>query len=656
MAVHWQEVWMMHRRHEPHLIHLQYRPDIDGLRAVAILSVVLFHAWPGLIPGGYAGVDVFLVISGFLISGIIFSSLEHDRFSLSEFYVRRVRRIFPALIIVLSACLAFGWLVLFADEYSQLGKHASAGAGFVQNFVLWSEVGYFDNAAASKPLLHLWSLAIEEQFYIFWPLLLAFVWKRRWNFLAITALIAVASFMMNLHLTIIGLQTDAFYLPFTRFWELMAGGVLAYLALHHPRSIGRFKDVQSVAGAVLLLAGLLLLGNPDEFPGWRAMLPVLGAYLLISAGAEAQINRILLASKPMVWIGHISYPLYLWHWPLLSFLGILSPHPSAWMKVAMLFASVLCAWMTYALVERKIRAYGRWVVKTLLAAMMLIAVTGALVFFSNGLPQRNVNKPLHGLDAKSFKASRRSDGSCREQFGMQPIKEEVCLTNSEQPKVLFLGDSHAMALYSAIHDGKYALQAMLISAHGCTTYPYLKYTLPFKKIYGNNCTETATRGVEAALAIDSVDTVVISNRGPRVETDVIYHDAVRSYDVKEAVLVGNEGLIRALLKAGKKVIFVIDTPKLRSDLHTCLRQSGFGKSVNCAPTRSEHDAFHREYLATVRQIQKDIPDLVVFDPTPLFCDHEQCRFLDEQANLMYFDSHHVSIAASRQMLGRMFRE
>lgn len=653
MAVHWTEVWMMHRRHEPHLIHLQYRPDIDGLRAVAILSVVLFHAWPGLIPGGYIGVDVFFVISGYLISGIIFSSLEHDRFSLTEFYVRRIRRIFPALVIVLAACLAFGWFVLYADEYGQLGKHAAAAAGFVQNFVLWSETGYFDNAASSKPLLHLWSLGIEEQFYIVWPLLLAFVWKRRWNFLAITALIAVVSFVMNLHLTIIGLQSDAFYLPFARFWELMAGGILAYLALHRPSSIERFKEGQSVAGAVLLLAGLLLLGNKDEFPGWRALLPVLGAYLLISAGPEAHINRKLLASKPMVWIGLISYPLYLWHWPLLVFLGILYPHSSVWMNVATLVASVLLAWMTFALVERKIRAYGR-VVKLLLAAMILIAVTGALVFFAKGLPQRDVNKPLHGLDAKSFKASRRSDGSCRELFGMQPIKEEVCLTNSAQPKVLFLGDSHAMALYSAIHDGKYSLQAMLISSQGCTTYPFLKSTLPFKKIYGNYCTETAIRGVEAALAIASVDTVVISNRGPRVETDVIYHDAARSYDVKEAFLVGNEGLIRTLLKAGKKVIFVIDTPKLKRNVHGCLQRGIFGQSVDCASTRSEHDAYHQEYLANVRQIHADFPGLIVFDPTSLFCDHEQCRFQDEQGNLLYFDSHHISSEASRQMLGRMF--
>lgn len=186
----------MHKK-LPHLAHPKYRPDIDGLRAVAIVSVIAFHAFPGRMPGGFIGVDIFFVISGFLISTIIFSSLERDRFSLEEFYIRRIRRIFPALILVLLACLVFGWFVLLKDAYAQLGKHTAAGAGFIQNFVLWRESGYFDTDAETKPLLHLWSLAIEEQFYIFWPLLLAFVWKRRWSFLKITSVIAIVSFAAN---------------------------------------------------------------------------------------------------------------------------------------------------------------------------------------------------------------------------------------------------------------------------------------------------------------------------------------------------------------------------------------------------------------------------------------------------------------------------
>jgi peptidoglycan/LPS O-acetylase OafA/YrhL len=219
------------RLSDKHLTHPKYRADIDGLRAIAVLSVVGFHAFPHLIRGGLIGVDIFFVISGFLISTIVFDSLDRKCFSFAEFYSRRIRRIFPALIVVLIASFAFGWFALLADEYKQLGKHIAAGAAFVSNFVFWNESGYFDNAAASKPLLHLWSLGVEEQFYLVWPLLLWVAWQKRFNLLIIAVLVAVISFALNAQ----GIGKDAvatFYSPQTRFWELMVGSMLAWLALH----------------------------------------------------------------------------------------------------------------------------------------------------------------------------------------------------------------------------------------------------------------------------------------------------------------------------------------------------------------------------------------------------------------------------------------
>ncbi|MFA6121206.1 MAG: acyltransferase, partial [Sideroxydans sp.] len=206
----------------PHLTHPKYRADIDGLRAIAILAVVGFHAFPTWVKGGFIGVDVFFVISGFLISTIIFGSLSRDAFSFAEFYARRIKRIFPALFLVLVASFVFGWFALLADEYKQLGKHIAGGAGFVSNFVLWGESGYFDNAAETKPLLHLWSLGIEEQFYFVWPLLLWFAWKRRFNLLTIALVVAVVSFALNVF-TVRSDPVAAFYSPLTRFWELMVG-------------------------------------------------------------------------------------------------------------------------------------------------------------------------------------------------------------------------------------------------------------------------------------------------------------------------------------------------------------------------------------------------------------------------------------------------
>jgi peptidoglycan/LPS O-acetylase OafA/YrhL len=176
-----------------HLSHPKYRADIDGLRAIAVLSVVGFHAFPAVLKGGFIGVDIFFVISGFLISTIMFENLQRNQFSFLEFYTRRILRIFPALLTILVACFAFGWFVLVTDEYTQLAKHIVGGAGFVSNFILWNESGYFDNSSDTKPLLHLWSLGIEEQFYIFYPVFLWLAWQRRINLLIATLAIALIS-------------------------------------------------------------------------------------------------------------------------------------------------------------------------------------------------------------------------------------------------------------------------------------------------------------------------------------------------------------------------------------------------------------------------------------------------------------------------------
>ncbi|WP_445577643.1 Acyltransferase [Pseudomonas sp. E141] len=204
--------------------YLKYRPDIDGLRAVAVLAVVLYHAFPRDFPGGFIGVDVFFVISGYLITGILIKSLSRDSFSILDFYARRIRRIFPALLLVLFSCLLFGWFFLIDSEFQQLGKHAASGAGFVANLVLWSESGYFDSAAEMKPLLHLWSLGIEEQFYLVWPFVLWLAWQFR---RASLALVPVLLFIISFYFSVTMVHVDpvgAFYSPLTRFWELAVGG------------------------------------------------------------------------------------------------------------------------------------------------------------------------------------------------------------------------------------------------------------------------------------------------------------------------------------------------------------------------------------------------------------------------------------------------
>jgi peptidoglycan/LPS O-acetylase OafA/YrhL len=247
-----------------------YRPDIDGLRAIAVGAVVAFHTFPNIFKGGFVGVDVFFVISGFLISGIIVDDIEKDQFSYLNFYKRRIRRIFPALLVVIAATLIAGWYVLLPDEFQRVGKDLAAGAGFATNFILWDEAGYFDVASETKPLLHLWSLAIEEQFYIVWPLVLGLIWIRQRGLLLATLSIASVSFAYNVFSIEHHHADAAFYSPLSRFWELMLGGVLAYLVRQKAQWLSGFRSLQSAFGLSLIAISVFFLNKATAFPGfWR---------------------------------------------------------------------------------------------------------------------------------------------------------------------------------------------------------------------------------------------------------------------------------------------------------------------------------------------------------------------------------------------------
>jgi peptidoglycan/LPS O-acetylase OafA/YrhL len=399
---------------EIELTHPKYRADIDGLRALAVLSVVGYHAAPSWVKGGFIGVDIFFVISGFLISTIIFENIQRNSFSFIEFYSRRIRRIFPALFIVLTACFAFGWFALFDDEFKQLGKHIAGGAWFISNFVLWNESGYFDNAASTKPLLHLWSLGIEEQFYIVWPLLLWAASKKKLNWFAIISTIVAVSFALNLYSAHYNAIAD-FYSPQTRFWELLVGSVLAYAALSKQKTSVFFDQIAADAirhiipiqakiqnnvvlrncvsslGILAVVASVMLITDDKRYPGAWALLPTLGTAMLIVAGTQTWINHRILANPVFVWFGLISYPLYLWHWPLLTFTRIFENEtPKGVIRLEVIIISIVLSWMTFRLVELPIRSGKSNQSKSfiLLVLMIVIGGVGYATYKLNGIQTR----------------------------------------------------------------------------------------------------------------------------------------------------------------------------------------------------------------------------------------------------------------------------
>ena len=447
---------------------LGYRSDIDGLRAVAVLSVVAFHLSPRRFKGGFVGVDIFFVISGFLISSIIYNELESGTFSIIEFYVRRIRRIYPALFIVLASVCVAGWFFVLPSDFLPLGKQIIGGSTFIANFVLWWQSGYFSPGAEQKPLLHLWTLGVEEQFYLIFPLICIVFYRAKSRWALPIAFLAIAIISMALNVVFINRYTDTvFFLPFSRFWELFVGAGLSLclqrnlLVPWESHLLAKWRTGIGLLGLVALAVSIFGINQEDLFPGWWALLPTLGAALVIAAGESSWANRHILSFKPAVFVGLISYPLYLWHWPILSFLNIAN---SSWgfevtthMRRAGIVLAFVLAYLTYQFVELPIRRVKQrerrrrgalW----LLGCVFATGAFGALVVLLGGIPAR-VSNEIAALDHTHWAELPDSwrDGTCflrPDQFPESFSSNCVDLGEGHAAErlVLIWGDSHAADL------------------------------------------------------------------------------------------------------------------------------------------------------------------------------------------------------------------
>jgi peptidoglycan/LPS O-acetylase OafA/YrhL len=445
-----------------------YRADIDGLRAISILLVVGYHAQPWLVPGGFIGVDIFFVISGFLISRIILGKLKAGTFSATEFYARRVRRIFPALIVVLAATYLIGWFVLLPDQFSLLGKSIAAGVAFVSNLFQLSQAGYFAPDAAENPLLHLWSLGIEEQFYIFWPpvLLMLFGSKRRWLWIAA---IAAVSFGVSL-MIFYGYKEWSFYSPVSRAWELLAGGMVASRYIDHPereqRSFAHQHNLLAMTGIAAILGAALGLDKGSPFPGVYALLPVLGAVLII-VSPNSWVNRFLLSNRPMVLIGLISYPLYLWHWPLLSYLAIIRHGVPNFVEIWIaVLVAVGLSWLTFRFVEIPLRRRPN-VVPRLSFALMAVGMVGIVTTAASGLGFRF---PPEIRDIALLPLQ--SNAGLRDRCFLEVPGSRFdsnCVEPGDNPLLFLWGDSTAAALLPGLKKAQQTVPFRLarFAAPGC---------------------------------------------------------------------------------------------------------------------------------------------------------------------------------------------
>lgn len=649
----------------PHLSHPKYRPDIDGLRAVAVLAVIGFHAFPSLMKGGFIGVDVFFVISGFLISTIIFESLERGSFSYLEFYSRRIKRIFPALLLVLIATYSFGWFTLLADEYKQLGKHLAAGASFISNFVLWREAGYFDNSAETKPLLHLWSLGIEEQFYIVWPVLLWVASKRKFNLFALTLTVALISYYLNLK----GIREDSiatFFSPLTRFWELLCGGMLAWFSLNRSSSFAEIKsqsekwvfNILSLIGCVLLVYGFLWISKTTSFPGNWAFVPVLGAVLIIGSGSEAWINQKILSNKIVVWFGLISFPLYLWHWPLLTFARIIEGQPpSRDIRFCAVLLSIFLAWLTYALIERPIRLATQIKFKVVVPVLLLIAVgcIGFGTYKRDGLLFRNIVK-LNSIEKRVLVSDGLPAMPCDQIVGLDGKWCSIYKSNKTIPnkKILIWGDSSVRSFLPVFKDLAINQNFTLVSVSHPSCPPILgarktDFLFPESKSYCS--TGLMQEGVIDFISKEKPDLIVLisawNSYSPFSNREFVTITSSGPADpasTSEAIKVNLPKTISRLSTISNVLVFK-SWPFLHSPPNYQTKRLSVWKGsdkTGATTSRYFHDDsfFVNEVLDGLK-----ISNVIFYNPAAKVCDDRNCSIVLNGKQL-YADNYHISLQGS----------
>ena len=635
-----------------HFQRPQYRADIDGLRAVAVLSVLAYHAMPLWLPGGFIGVDVFFVISGFLITSLILGNLARGSFSITEFYGRRVKRIFPALLVVLLATYVCGWQVLLADEYAQLGAHIAGGASFVSNLLLWHESGYFDNASYSKPLLHLWSLGIEEQFYVLWPWLLCLAHRRAWPAPALLVVLIALSFAANL----VRLEHDsvaAFYAPDARFWELFCGALLAYRQRGLPRV--EAPPMSSALGMALIVSGLFIISEQSPFPGVWAAMPVIGAVLVITAGPQAWLNRVVLSAPTMVWFGRISFPLYLWHWSLLSYLRILvGGVPPIELCLGAAALAVLLAWLTYRWVEHPVR-FGPSDERRAVSLATLLALFGAVGYLTYG---------LHGLPARAVAELNESNSAllewqfpnsdeCRHALGAN-MTFCVSFGDGAHPRVAVLGDStaHALAPGLAARELEHGAGLINIGSFGCPPIRGLVEAASWKK--GSDCVTGTRRSYELVARSKSIEVVVLGVFARDLKSWAIPGvasgaTAAQRFAALTALL---DSDIRYLIAAGKRVVVTYDMPMAPVQPRECLprpyREWLLGEKSECF-VREQDLVDRHPYLDLFDAFLSTRTDICVLRQSRLLLSGGRLRFADESGRLLLRDDHHLSTYGSARM-------
>jgi peptidoglycan/LPS O-acetylase OafA/YrhL len=655
-----------------------YRRDIDGVRALAVTVVVLFHAGVQRLGGGFVGVDIFFVISGYLIGAHIYREAAEGRFSLARFYQRRAKRILPAMLCLLLLCYVLGLVLLSPGELRRFGQFAVAALLSASNIFAWAKSGYFEPSANQNPLLMTWTLAVEEQFYVFFPLLMmGFAWwgrrrklarepLRRLMFYAVLLLSAAS--LLACVVETPHRPTDTFFLIPYRAWEL-ACGVL--MALYEARPVDEAKmyggsgwaDVRSLLGLAAVLSSVFLYTSRTAFPGPGALLPVGGAGLLLSA-PEAWLNRTVLSWAPMRWLGLVSYSWYLWHWPLLSFANIVMVNPPGrWTALALCGIALGLAAISYRFDEGPFRA-SRVPPKPLLwryaIASSLLLLPALAMALGNGFPARYPNVAVQEMLANTNHVPCFGENSL--------IDTEGCLPKADGRRAIALiGDSHAMSLAKTIRtaEDKAGMRTLIMAHYECPPLPGIAPNRDAEFIA--SCASFSEMAIKRAADDPTVSTVVLSGWWASPLEDKSgdkfgyvhpnEHGGVSLSQSDDNFTSALDSAVRELEAKGKHVILVQDQETLHVDPQSKMKDAWMpvrgrldkllhGGDFGLGPVGSDGMyAAQNDHAARLVAAVAARDDAEVFDPRPALCPGGHCT-IEQGGNMLYQDPHHLTLAGS----------
>jgi peptidoglycan/LPS O-acetylase OafA/YrhL len=652
---------------------MQHRHEIDGLRAVAIIPVLLFHAGIGAFSGGYVGVDVFFVISGYLITGIIHRGMQDGSYSILRFYDRRARRILPALLAVCAACLPFAWFWMLPDEFTGFSASLLSVLGFGSNYYFLSETGYFEVDGALKPLLHTWSLAVEEQFYIVLPLLMWALqrYAAKWTTAAI-AVLSLASFGLALYWSVVMPEAN-FYVLLTRFWELGAGSLLALLPLQRLRSNGVANDLLSLAGLGMILFAVLRFDDSLHVPNAWSLLPVGGAALVILCADERTLAGRLLCWRPLVFVGLISYSLYLWHQPLFAFARLrVIDGLGIWENWGIILAAFILATLSWRFIEQPFRTrkqvLGVRPLSYFVPASLLLAGVGISGLAYEGFPHR---VSARAAELKSISHDRNPMGdecnSGRYQL-LDPAK--ACNYGTPAPhSVALLGDSHANMLAPHLAEELKSRETGMVQMTyaGCLPAPGF-----YRSDRVDACSDFNAAVQNHLRSEPEIQAVVLNARWNQklmgYAYDVgegVYLDKITSAVIpigmpldyvsapERPAEIG--ALIRKsigeLLQSGKRVVLVYPEPEAAWDVPRYMAQREMFGLASTEPLSTGYKSYLQLNGFTIAELDRipDSPGLLRIRPTDIFCNVDmpgRCS-VERDGMPLYHDNNHFSHLGAR---------